>query len=283
MKMIIHEGGKMIIHDGNRTAATILKGTPPQVLLVGPSGCGKTYLTRELARDGDVVVDLQPYTDRHAATQREALIDALHEYDSGQAKRLIVTSPVLPLLLEGMDDDRLLARLASMATVRMYAWTTPALYELLATTAIPDRLWTQLAEQASTPGEVVGYDTLWRACDDEAEAERQVLRVRPRMMRADAGPLIIAETARAYGVSEDDILGARRLSWIVVARHAAMAAMRQRTDLGVTEIGELLRKDHSTVCFGAARNARRVETNSAARRAWQELNNRLDAVMGRDE
>ena len=60
---------------------------------------------------------------------------------------------------------------------------------------------------------------------------------------------IIAEVARTYNVSENDILSNRRTANLVLARQVAMYIARETTDLSYKAIGESFGKDHTTVLY----------------------------------
>lgn len=64
---------------------------------------------------------------------------------------------------------------------------------------------------------------------------------------------IIAEVARTYNVSENDILSNRRTANLVLARQAAMYIARETTGLSYKMIGESFGKDHSTVLYNVSK------------------------------
>ena len=64
---------------------------------------------------------------------------------------------------------------------------------------------------------------------------------------------IIAEVAKTYNVSEEDILSNRRTAQLVLARQVAMYISRETTDLSFKSIGESFGKDHSTVLYNVSR------------------------------
>ncbi len=66
---------------------------------------------------------------------------------------------------------------------------------------------------------------------------------------------IIAEVARTYNVSEEDILSNRKTANLVLARQTAMYIARKTTDLSFKAIGESFGKDHTTVLY----NVNRIE------------------------
>lgn len=69
---------------------------------------------------------------------------------------------------------------------------------------------------------------------------------------------IILEVAREYNVEPDDIVGPRRLRWIVVPRQEAM---RRAVDAGLSlhRVARAMRRDHTTVLHGIRAARARLE------------------------
>lgn len=61
---------------------------------------------------------------------------------------------------------------------------------------------------------------------------------------------ITASEAEKCGVSTKDVMGKSKLKGVVIARHNAMARMRNELPLSYAEIGYFFRRDHSTVMYG---------------------------------
>ena len=78
---------------------------------------------------------------------------------------------------------------------------------------------------------------------------------------------IIAEVARTYNVSENDILSNRKTANLVLARQVAMYIARETTELSFKSIGESFGKDHSTVLY----NVNRIEKFLSERPYEKEL------------
>ena len=64
---------------------------------------------------------------------------------------------------------------------------------------------------------------------------------------------IIAEVARTYNVSENDILSNRKTASLVLARQVSMYIARETTDLSYKAIGEKFGRDHSTVLHNCSK------------------------------
>lgn len=66
---------------------------------------------------------------------------------------------------------------------------------------------------------------------------------------------IIAEVAKSYNLSENDIVSNRKTAKLALARQVAMYIARQTTELSYKSIGEKFGRDHTTVLY----NCNRVE------------------------
>lgn len=66
----------------------------------------------------------------------------------------------------------------------------------------------------------------------------------PELLAAD---VVIAEVARGFRVSAEDVLGRDRSTHIHMARVCAMAVIREWSGLSFPAIGRLFDRDHTTV------------------------------------
>ena len=88
---------------------------------------------------------------------------------------------------------------------------------------------------------------------DGAKIDMELARSLIPMFQQDTEPVgevadrIIAAVAKRYGVTSDDILGAKRTKDIKTARNIAMYIIRQSTDLSLPAIGTMFSRDHATV------------------------------------
>lgn len=78
---------------------------------------------------------------------------------------------------------------------------------------------------------------------------------------------IIAEVAKTYNLTEEEILSARKTAALVLARRVAMYIARQTTDLSFETIGEYFGRDHSTVLY----NVNKIEKFLADKPYQREL------------
>lgn len=84
--------------------------------------------------------------------------------------------------------------------------------------------------------------------------------------RVGSSSIVLAQTARAYGVTPEQLIGPGLDADLVVARQAAMWALRQikrpsgEPQLSLYQIGKRLGgRHHTTVRHGIARHAERLE------------------------
>ena len=77
---------------------------------------------------------------------------------------------------------------------------------------------------------------------------------------------MLAAVAQVFNVSQDDLLGRKRLRQVVVARQAAMFLLNKELGLAVTRIGHLVGgKNHSTVIHGVSKISAEMATNITLR------------------
>lgn len=65
--------------------------------------------------------------------------------------------------------------------------------------------------------------------------------------RGDEPARVLAEVARGFGVSVEDIRGPSRTTVVATARMCACAVLREATALSFPAIGRLVERDHTTV------------------------------------
>lgn len=72
---------------------------------------------------------------------------------------------------------------------------------------------------------------------------------------------VIRETARAYGMTEDDLTGPRRSRRYAWPRHIAMMVARHHTCRSWDRIGKVFNRDHSSIIHGVRRATQRCATH----------------------
>lgn len=75
---------------------------------------------------------------------------------------------------------------------------------------------------------------------------------------------ILQIVADLYGVTVAELTGKRRFARLTIARQAAAWALR-RSGLGVTETGEQLNQDHTTVIYSVRATEARIGTDGRLR------------------
>lgn len=82
---------------------------------------------------------------------------------------------------------------------------------------------------------------------------------RTRTRRVERPDAIIAATCEQYGVTYEAVAGPQRGGQVGAARRALIRALRARTAMTLTEIGAVIRRDHTTVSYhlAGARNGRK--------------------------
>ena len=87
---------------------------------------------------------------------------------------------------------------------------------------------------------------------------------------------VVAEASRLWCVSDDDILGRGRENRSVIPRQAVCYVLRERLGWALTEIGEYVGRDHSTVISAVSR----IEQAISNDRDIAELVQSLAASLG---
>lgn len=64
---------------------------------------------------------------------------------------------------------------------------------------------------------------------------------------------IVAEVARGFNVTVEEIVGPSRARALTTARACAMAVVRAGTDLSFPDIGDVFNRDHTTVMHHVAK------------------------------
>ncbi|HHW45665.1 MAG TPA: chromosomal replication initiator protein DnaA [Clostridiales bacterium] len=82
---------------------------------------------------------------------------------------------------------------------------------------------------------------------------------------------IIAEVARTYSVSENDIRSSKRHSPLPFVRFVAMYITRELTQMSYSAIGKSFNKDHTTVLYAIDKVEETLKTNSHERRIVEDI------------
>jgi chromosomal replication initiator protein DnaA len=87
--------------------------------------------------------------------------------------------------------------------------------------------------------------------------------------------LVIEKVAEYYGVSRDDIISKKRDAKISRPRQVVMYLTRQMTDYTLTDIGNILKKDHSTVMHGIDTVKELVDNNDDVKHQIEVITNSI--------
>jgi len=81
----------------------------------------------------------------------------------------------------------------------------------------------------------------------KAEEEKEVLVDSRGMTPRQANMLEIEAIANAYDYTAEDVLGKSKLKALVAVRRRCVVMLREK-GYSTTEIGRIMRRDHSTIC-----------------------------------
>ena len=73
---------------------------------------------------------------------------------------------------------------------------------------------------------------------------------------------IISKVAEKYSISEADILGNKRTSNIMSARHISIYVIKKTLDLSFKAIGKLFQKDHATIMHSYKQTEKDIKNDS---------------------
>jgi chromosomal replication initiator protein len=89
---------------------------------------------------------------------------------------------------------------------------------------------------------------------------------------------IIHTVAKAFNVSEDDLLSRNRTKDVALPRQVAMYLMREESDASLPQIGSSLGgRDHTTVMYACDKIADMIERDDRFRRQVFQIRDRLHA------
>ncbi|MGH2723587.1 MAG: chromosomal replication initiator protein DnaA [Actinomycetota bacterium] len=90
---------------------------------------------------------------------------------------------------------------------------------------------------------------------------------------------IVAETARYFGLSREDLMSKSRSRPLTTARHVAMYLLRELTDLSLIKIGDLFDRDHTTALHGIHKVEKQMPQRDTTHRQVQELTKIINAAV----
>lgn len=81
----------------------------------------------------------------------------------------------------------------------------------------------------------------------EQAARKAVLVTKPRLLYTETPKIVMAHCASKFGIQVAELRSGSRTRRVVAARHLAMYLLRVRGELSLTEIGDAVGCDHSSV------------------------------------
>ena len=91
---------------------------------------------------------------------------------------------------------------------------------------------------------------------------------------------VLTILATTCGISETDIMGARRSDEIVLARHLFIYIIRWHMGLGVSETARMLDKSPSAICASLQRSQFLLKHDRKTKRIYGQVVNRMAGVTG---
>lgn len=94
--------------------------------------------------------------------------------------------------------------------------------------------------------------------------------------------IIVTETGRYFGISEEDIRGQRRSKNMAMARQVAMYLMRNLTNMSLVDIGEQFEnRNHSTVLSSIRKVEDLIKTDSDTSASIRDITSNINAINNR--
>lgn len=98
----------------------------------------------------------------------------------------------------------------------------------------------------------------------------------PITLRHEITPYdIIAAGCWAFGITKEELLSKSHKRDFVRARYICMFIVRQRTDLGLIQIGKFFNRDHTSILHGI----RRIENDLSVTAYRQRTNEEINKVL----
>ncbi|MFM6963224.1 MAG: chromosomal replication initiator protein DnaA [Micrococcales bacterium] len=215
--------------------------------------------------------------------------EALNKYN----KQIVLTSDQPPTRLSGFED-RLTSRFAKGLSADVQAPELETRIAILRKKAeydkadVPEDVLDYIAKRVSSNvreiegvlNGLLAYSSLHRRPIDMATAQTVLKDYSPlgqdTIITASE---IIAQVAKYYNVSVDDIHGKNRTSAIANARQIAMYLCRTMTDLSLPKIGQILGdRDHTTVLYGHGKIAQEMKHRRAIYNDVIQIEDRIKAT-----
>jgi chromosomal replication initiator protein len=136
---------------------------------------------------------------------------------------------------------------------------------------IAERFDSNIRELEGALLRVAAYASLSRRPVDLELATRALEDLMPPSAEEIPAAVILAETARYFGLTREELCSRSRSRQLTAARHVAMYLVRELTSLSLPKIGELFDRDHSTVMYGTGKIERQMSAREPTYRQVAEL------------
>jgi chromosomal replication initiator protein len=243
---------------------------------------GQGYLFQRRHRDVDVLLvdDIQ-----FLAGKEETQTEFFHTFNTlhGTERQIVIASDRPPQELAALEE-RLRNRFRWGLCVDIQPPNLETRIAILQQKAlrdgleVPDVVLTFVAEKFDANIRelegallrVVATASLSQQPVDLPMAERTLEDLLPQGGEVPA-EIILAETARYFGLRREDLVSKSRSRPLTTARHVAMYILRELTQLSLVKIGELFDRDHTTVMHGIQKVERLMVDRDATYRQVQAL------------
>jgi chromosomal replication initiator protein len=243
---------------------------------------GQGYLFQRQHRDVDVLLvdDIQ-----FLAGKEETQTEFFHTFNTlhGTERQIVIASDRPPQELAALEE-RLRNRFRWGLCVDIQPPTLETRIAILQQKAlrdhleVPDQVLHFVAEKFDANIRelegallrVVATASLSQQPVDLPLAERALEDLLPQGGEVPA-EVILAETARYFGLRREDLVSKSRSRPLTTARHVAMYLLRELTQLSLVKIGELFDRDHTTVMHGIQKVERLMLDRDATYRQVQAL------------
>ena len=243
---------------------------------------GQGYLFQRRHRDVDVLLvdDIQ-----FLAGKEETQTEFFHTFNTlhGTERQIVIASDRPPQELAALEE-RLRNRFRWGLCVDIQPPTLETRIAILQQKALRDQLEVpdnvlhfvaekfdaNIRELEGALLRVVATASLSQQPVDLTLAERALEDLLPQGGEVPA-EVILAETARYFGLRREDLVSKSRSRPLTTARHVAMYLLRELTQLSLVKIGELFDRDHTTVMHGIQKVEKLMLDRDATYRQVQAL------------
>ena len=212
-----------------------------------------SFAFKDALRKTDIFImdDVQTLAGKRASAEEfHTLVDDLIR----AGKTVVLTSNIAPGQIAGFDK-RLVSLLSSGLSVDLSAPSAVVRAVMLTRAGLGAELAEKIAARAPGNGHVMAgilkKIAAWRELDAGDLNEQVLEKLLGDVLEKQKTPLsMVREMTAKLGLAFDDIASAARTKRVVFARQKIMAALKQSTNLTLSEIGRLVGgRDHASVLY----------------------------------